>query len=56
LIISSYGGVDAGYGDDWIQFAMDDFTYNATVPEPSTLLLFGTGLIGIGIFRRKFKG
>jgi hypothetical protein len=27
-----------------------------SVPEPSTLLLFGTGLIGIGIFRRKFKG
>lgn len=26
------------------------------VPEPSTLLLFGTGLLGIGIFRRKLKG
>ena len=30
-------------------------TPGAKVPEPSTLLLFGTGLIGIGIFRRKFK-
>jgi len=26
------------------------------IPEPSTLLLFGSGLIGLGAFRRKFKG
>jgi hypothetical protein len=56
LIFTSYGGAQnpdftAGSG---AHFAMDNFTYNA-VPEPSTLLLFGTGIIGIGVFRRKFK-
>ncbi|GBE13969.1 PEP-CTERM motif protein [bacterium BMS3Abin14] len=25
------------------------------VPEPSTLLLFGTALVGIGVFRKKFR-
>ena len=27
----------------------------ALVPEPMTLILLGTGLIGVGIFRRKMK-
>lgn len=38
---------------DLISLTLADIS---TVPEPSTLLLFGTGLVGIGIFRRKFKG
>jgi hypothetical protein len=25
------------------------------IPEPSTMLLFGSGLIGVGVFRKKFK-
>lgn len=38
-------------------FLMDDFTYNesAPVPEPSTLLLLGSGLLGLAWYSRKRK-
>lgn len=43
-----------GSGELWLGF--DELSYGvASVPEPSTLLLLGGGLLGLAGFRRKFK-
>lgn len=36
-------------------FGLDDFTTVAPIPEPGTLLLLGSGLIGLGLYRRRKK-
>lgn len=43
-------------GDAW--WAIDDLTYSpSAVPEPSTLILLASGLLGLGYFgRKKVKG
>jgi len=54
ISVERRGGLAGENGSLW--FTMDDVTYNAApVPEPTTMLLLGSGLLGLWGARKKFK-
>ena len=55
LTFDSFGGTPQPWGGSGTHFAMDNFDYTLGVPEPSTLLLLGTGLVMVGLKRRRQK-
>ena len=48
-------GIAFVFGDGDAFMAVDDVSLEASVPEPATIFLLGTGLLGLAMFRRKVR-
>ena len=51
-MFASGAGYQGGSDESW---AIDNWSITTAVPEPSLIILFGTGLVGMGLIRRKRK-
>lgn len=52
---NNYGGAGAPFDDSGSSHDIVSPKTTSMVPEPGTLMLLGSGLVGLGIYRRKIK-